>query len=96
MTDEDENTSYGIIVAAERTILKFLRDREAKAAALGAGALGASISGAGPTTFALVGDLACARAVAVAMEGAFAAQAIESRVRVCEVDRVGARVEVDT
>jgi len=39
---------------------------------------------------------ACARAVAVAMEGAFAAQAIESRVRVCEVDRVGARVEVDT
>ena len=69
--------------------------REAKAAALGAGALGASISGAGPTTFALVGDLACARAVAVAMEGAFAAQAIESRVRVCEVDRAGARVEVD-
>ena len=33
MTDEDENTSSGIIVAAERTILKFLRDREAKAAA---------------------------------------------------------------
>jgi homoserine kinase len=69
--------------------------REAKAAALGAGALGASISGAGPTTFALVGDAACAEAVAVAMEGAFAAQAIESRVRVCEVGRVGARVEVE-
>ena len=69
--------------------------RDAKAAALAAGALGASISGAGPTTFALVGDLACAQAVAVAMEGAFAAQAVESRVRVCEVDRVGARVEIE-
>jgi len=69
--------------------------REAKAAALAAGALGASISGAGPTTFALVGDAACAQAVAVAMEAAFAAMGIESRVRVCEVDRVGARVEVE-
>jgi homoserine kinase len=67
--------------------------RDAKAAALQAGALGASISGAGPTTFALAGDLACAQAVAVAMEGAFAAQGITSSVRVCEVDRVGARVE---
>jgi homoserine kinase len=69
--------------------------REAKAAALAAGALGASISGAGPTTFALAPDRACAEAVAVAMEAAFAAQAIESSVRVCEVDRVGARVEVE-
>ena len=33
MTDEDETTSSGFIVAAERTILKFLRDREASAAA---------------------------------------------------------------
>jgi homoserine kinase len=70
--------------------------REAKAAALAAGALGASISGAGPTTFALAGDLACAQAVAVAMEAAFAAQAITSSVRVCEVDRVGARVEIES
>jgi homoserine kinase len=69
--------------------------REAKAAALAAGALGASISGAGPTTFALAPSMECAQAVAVAMEAAFAAQAIESRVRVCEVDRVGARVEVE-
>jgi homoserine kinase len=67
--------------------------RDAKAAALQAGALGASISGAGPTTFALAGDFACAQAVAVAMEGAFASQAITSSVRVCEVDRIGARVE---
>jgi homoserine kinase len=70
--------------------------REAKAAALAAGALGCSISGAGPTTFALVADRACAEAVAVAMEAAFAAQAITSSVRVCEVDRVGARVEVES
>ena len=69
--------------------------RDAKAAALAAGALGASISGAGPTTFALAGDRACAQAVAVAMEAAFAAQAIESSVRVCEVDRIGARVEIE-
>ena len=69
--------------------------RDAKAAALAAGALGASISGAGPTTFALARDRACAEAVAAAMEGAFAAQAITSSVRVCEVDRVGARVEVE-
>lgn len=69
--------------------------REAKAAALAAGALGASISGAGPTTFALAGDLACAQAVAAAMEAAFASRAITSSVRVCEVDRVGARVEID-
>lgn len=69
--------------------------REAKAAAITAGALGASISGAGPTTFALAGDRACAQAVAVAMEGAFAAQGITSSVRVCEVDRVGARAETD-
>jgi homoserine kinase len=69
--------------------------REAKAAAIAAGALGASISGAGPTTFALAGDLACAQAVAVAMEAAFAAQGITSSVRVCEVDRVGARAETD-
>jgi len=69
--------------------------RDAKAAALAAGALGASISGAGPTTFALTPDRACADAVAIAMEAAFAAQAVECQVRVCEVDRVGARVEVE-
>jgi len=33
MTDEDESTNPGIIVAAERAILKFLRGREANDAA---------------------------------------------------------------
>ena len=32
MTDEDESTNPGIVVAAERAILKFLRDREANEA----------------------------------------------------------------
>ena len=32
MTDEDDSTDPGIIVAAERAILKFLRDREANEA----------------------------------------------------------------
>src|SRR5258707_15279917 len=32
MTDEDESTNPGMIVAAERAILKFLRDREANEA----------------------------------------------------------------
>jgi homoserine kinase len=68
---------------------------DAKAAAITAGALGASISGAGPTIFALAGDRACAQAVAVAMEAAFAAQGIASSVRVCEVDRQGARAETE-
>lgn len=69
--------------------------RDAKAAALAAGALGASISGAGPTTFALAPSLHCAQAVAVAMEAGFASQGVDAQVRVCEVDRVGARVEVE-
>src|SRR5258708_28997480 len=34
MIDEDESTDPGIIVLAERAILKFLRDREANEAAL--------------------------------------------------------------
>ena len=33
MTDEDESTNPGIVVAAERAILKFLRDRDANEAA---------------------------------------------------------------
>jgi hypothetical protein len=33
MSDEDEGTPPGMIVAAERAILKFLRDREANEAA---------------------------------------------------------------
>jgi homoserine kinase len=65
---------------------------EAKAAALAAGALGASISGSGPTAFALAGDRATAERVAEAMREGYAARGIGAAVRVAEVDRQGARV----
>ncbi|HXE58351.1 MAG TPA: homoserine kinase [Gemmatimonadales bacterium] len=67
--------------------------REAKAAALAAGALGASISGSGPTAFALaVGDER-ARAVAAAMTEAYREAGVPCSARVAQVDRRGARVE---
>lgn len=64
---------------------------EAKAAALGAGALGASISGSGPTAFALAGDRETAERIAAAMRDAYAARGIGCTLRIAEVDRVGAR-----
>ena len=65
---------------------------EAKRAALEAGALGASISGAGPTTFAFCRDDLSARRVALAMHAAFDACGVPSAARVAQVDRDGARV----
>ncbi|MGH7517360.1 MAG: homoserine kinase [Gemmatimonadales bacterium] len=65
--------------------------REAKAAALGAGALGASISGAGPTAFALARGDERAHAVAAAMEAAYRGVGAVPQVRVAQVDRQGAR-----
>lgn len=64
----------------------------AKRAALEAGALGCSISGAGPTAFALAGDDATARRVALAMVAAYAADGIQATARVAEVDLAGARL----
>jgi len=64
----------------------------AKQAALRAGALGASISGSGPTAFALARGDASAHAVAGAMQAAYAEAGITARVRVDQVDRLGARV----
>jgi homoserine kinase len=66
--------------------------REAKAAALEAGALGASISGAGPTTFALAADRATAERVALALEAGFRGAGVFCAVRVTTIDREGARV----
>ena len=68
---------------------------EAKQAALDAGALGASISGAGPTAFALTDGDDLASRVAAAMADAYARCGIACQVRVTEVDRDGARVEVE-
>lgn len=64
----------------------------AKEAALSAGALGASISGSGPTAFALAAGEASARAVGEAMQAAYAAASVTVAIRVAQVDRAGARV----
>jgi homoserine kinase len=66
--------------------------REAKQAALEAGALGSSISGSGPTAFALVRGPETGRRVASAMERAYTACGYRCEVRVAEIDRQGARV----
>lgn len=65
----------------------------AKRAALDAGAFGASISGAGPTAFAVVDDETRGEAVADAMRRAYAAAGLECTARVTRVDERGARWE---
>lgn len=66
--------------------------REAKQAALAAGALGSSISGSGPTAFALVRGRDVGKRVAAAMAAAYAACGQRSEVRVAQIDRQGAQV----
>jgi homoserine kinase len=66
--------------------------REAKQAALAAGALGSSISGGGPTAFALVRGSKAGDKVARAMAEAYSACGYKSEVRVTQVDRKGARI----
>jgi len=69
--------------------------REAKQAALAAGALGSSISGSGPSAFALVKGLAAGERVAAAMSAAYAACGQRSNATICGIDRNGARVLPD-
>lgn len=64
---------------------------EAKAAAKAAGALGCSISGAGPTAFALVEGADAGTEVAAAMISAYAELGIQATARVAAVDTEGAR-----
>jgi homoserine kinase len=66
--------------------------RQAKQAALEAGALGSSISGAGPSAFALVRGAASGHKVGEAMAAAYAACGQQTEVRVTRVDREGARL----
>ena len=68
---------------------------EAKRAALEAGALGSSISGSGPTAFALTRGAAAAERVASAMQAAYATLDIACETRIGPVDRIGARVVED-
>jgi homoserine kinase len=65
----------------------------AKAAAMTAGALGASISGAGPTAFALAAGEEVAAHVAAAMREAYERAGVECSVRVTHVDPNGAVVK---
>ncbi|MBA3318907.1 MAG: homoserine kinase [Gemmatimonadales bacterium] len=68
---------------------------EAKAAALAAGALGSSISGSGPTAFALARGQESADRIAVAMGDAYRGLGAGCQVRVGAVDRAGATVTLD-
>lgn len=69
--------------------------REAKQAALAAGALGSSISGSGPTAFALVRGWEAGDRVAAAMAEAYAGSGQRCEVRVAQIDREGARLVAD-
>jgi homoserine kinase len=64
-----------------------------EAAAIGAGAYGVVISGAGPTILALAGADRAA-AVAAAMGAAWAAIGVAAEVVVSAIDRVGAQVTI--
>lgn len=63
---------------------------QAKAAALDAGAMGASISGAGPSVFAWFEDRASAEAAAPAVQAGFAAAGLASQAWVAPLDSPGA------
>ena len=67
---------------------------DAKRAALSAGALGCSISGAGPTSFALAADDETAQQVVDAMGAAYVDCGVKATGRVACVDERGAVVEV--
>ncbi len=64
----------------------------AKRAALRAGALGCSISGGGPTLFAITSSRRTAAAVGTAIRGAYARAGHQTEIRITEPDLVGARV----
>jgi homoserine kinase len=65
---------------------------DAKRAAIEAGALGCSISGAGPSAFAIVDDPRLGEEVAAAMVDAYARRNVKSDWRVARVDEKGARL----
>ncbi len=65
--------------------------REAQRAALEAGALGASLSGAGPAVFA-VAEEQDAPAVAAGLVGGFQSRGVAAEARICVLDLQGARI----
>ena len=64
----------------------------AKSAAINAGATGCSISGSGPSLFALSESQATATSIGAAMVDAFAALGITSKPYVSQINSVGARI----
>jgi homoserine kinase len=66
--------------------------RAAQAGALAAGALGCTLSGSGPSAFAVAEDEDGARAIAAALQQAFAKVGLASRAWVCTLDLEGARI----
>src|SRR4029079_405546 len=62
---------------------------EAKAAALATGALGCSISGSGPTSFAFARNDVDAAAIAGAMCDAYATRGVTAQTRVSRIDERG-------
>jgi homoserine kinase len=66
---------------------------KAKQAALDAGALGCSIAGGGPSSFAMVDGDTTARSVLTAMLAAYEASGMDATGRVAEIDERGARIE---
>jgi homoserine kinase len=65
---------------------------DAKAAALRAGALGCSIAGGGPSSFAFTDGRAVAERVLSAMVSAYRAAGMNAAARVAQIDDVGVRV----
>lgn len=63
---------------------------EARIAAIGAGSLGGSISGAGPTSFWLAGDDVTARRVMDAVRDSYAAMGVECTTRTTRIAQAGA------
>lgn len=66
---------------------------QAQAAAMEAGALGCSIAGGGPTSFALTDGDEIASTVQSAMVQAYRSSGVEATARIAHVDEQGARVE---
>jgi homoserine kinase len=66
--------------------------REAKMAALEAGALGCSISGAGPTSFAFAANDEDAQSIGAAMIAAYQSRRVSATLRVARIDERGARL----
>ncbi len=84
-----ESIQDHIIEPARAPLIKGFDD--VKNAALSTGALGASISGAGSSVFAVSDDKNQGEKIAQAMKAAFATHGVDSKVRVTRMDLEGAR-----